>query len=97
VRQTDRQTDRANITRGLRTFHSIEFEVMEAAAAQFDMKKLQGCAAAATTTTTSVGDSGFKRICVFCGSSSGNKTVYLEVARELGTELVSTHALLHTA
>jgi predicted Rossmann-fold nucleotide-binding protein len=69
---------------------------MEAAAAQFDMKKLQGCAAAATTTTTtttSVGDSGFKRICVFCGSSSGNKTVYLEVARELGTELVSTHAL----
>ncbi|CAK9867855.1 unnamed protein product [Sphagnum jensenii] len=58
-----------------------------AAAAQFDMKKLQGCAAAAAT-TTSVGDSGFKRICVFCGSSSGNKTVYLEVARELGTELV---------
>jgi predicted Rossmann-fold nucleotide-binding protein len=61
-----------------------------AAAAQFDMKKLQGCAAA---TTTNVGDSGFKRICVFCGSSSGNKTVYLEVATELGTELVSTHAL----
>jgi predicted Rossmann-fold nucleotide-binding protein len=64
---------------------------MEAAAAQFDMKKLQGCATAAAT--TGVGDSGFKRICVFCGSSSGNKTVYLEVARELGTELVSTHAL----
>ncbi|CAK9861245.1 unnamed protein product [Sphagnum jensenii] len=30
----------------------------------------------------------FKRICVFCGSSSGNKTVYLDVARELGNELV---------
>jgi hypothetical protein len=68
---------------------------MEAgAAAQFDMKKLQGCTVVATTTTTTcVGDFGFKRICVFCGSSSGNKIVYLDVARELETELVSTHAL----
>jgi hypothetical protein len=39
--------------------------------------------------SSSAGVSGFKRICVFCGSSSGNKTVYLDVARELGDELVS--------
>jgi len=38
--------------------------------------------------SSSAGVSGFKRICVFCGSSSGNKTVYLDVARELGDELV---------
>lgn len=38
--------------------------------------------------SSSAGESGFKSICVFCGSSSGNKTVYLEVARELGNELV---------
>jgi predicted Rossmann-fold nucleotide-binding protein len=37
----------------------------------------------------------FKRICVFCGSSSGNKTVYLDVARELGNELVSRQLLVH--
>ncbi len=37
----------------------------------------------------------FKRICVFCGSSSGNKTVYLDVARELGNELVSRQLLGH--
>jgi hypothetical protein len=40
--------------------------------------------------SSSAGVSGFKRICVFCGSSSGNKTVYLDVARELGNELVSS-------
>jgi hypothetical protein len=40
--------------------------------------------------SSSAGVSGFKSICVFCGSSSGNKTVYLEVARELGNELVSS-------
>ncbi len=58
------------------------------------MKKLQGwaAAAAASTTNTSVGDSCFKSICVFCESSSENGTVY-QAARELGTELVSTHAL----
>jgi hypothetical protein len=33
--------------------------------------------------------SGFKRICVFCGSSSGNKSVYIDVAMELGNDLVS--------
>ncbi|KAH8933690.1 hypothetical protein BDL97_18G043200 [Sphagnum fallax] len=32
--------------------------------------------------------SGFKRICVFCGSSSGNKSVYIDVAMELGNDLV---------
>ncbi|KFK27248.1 hypothetical protein AALP_AA8G357400 [Arabis alpina] len=31
----------------------------------------------------------FKRICVFCGSSAGNKTSYRDAAIELGTELVS--------
>ncbi|KAJ4979694.1 hypothetical protein NE237_010474 [Protea cynaroides] len=32
--------------------------------------------------------SRFKRICVFCGSSSGKKTSYQEAAVELGKELV---------
>ncbi|KAK8504342.1 hypothetical protein V6N13_025020 [Hibiscus sabdariffa] len=32
--------------------------------------------------------SRFKRICVFCGSSSGNKASYQEAAVELGKELV---------
>ncbi|KAK7278718.1 hypothetical protein RJT34_23754 [Clitoria ternatea] len=32
--------------------------------------------------------SRFKRICVYCGSSSGNKTSYQEAAVELGKELV---------
>ncbi|XP_010414555.1 PREDICTED: cytokinin riboside 5'-monophosphate phosphoribohydrolase LOG1 isoform X1 [Camelina sativa] len=31
----------------------------------------------------------FKRICVFCGSSAGNKASYKDAAIELGTELVS--------
>ena len=30
----------------------------------------------------------FKRICVFCGSSAGNKTSYRDAAIELGAELV---------
>ncbi len=38
--------------------------------------------------------SGFKRICVFCGSSSGNKSVYNDVAMELGNELVSSSKIL---
>lgn len=29
-----------------------------------------------------------KRICVYCGSSTGNKTIYQEMARELGLTLV---------
>ncbi|MFS8004697.1 hypothetical protein Hanom_Chr13g01228841 [Helianthus anomalus] len=32
--------------------------------------------------------SRFKRICVFCGSSSGKKPSYQEAAIELGKELV---------
>ncbi|CAH8312778.1 unnamed protein product [Eruca vesicaria subsp. sativa] len=32
--------------------------------------------------------SRFKRICVFCGSSSGNKPSYQEAATQLGNELV---------
>ncbi|MED6134377.1 Cytokinin riboside 5'-monophosphate phosphoribohydrolase log7 [Stylosanthes scabra] len=32
--------------------------------------------------------SRFKRICVYCGSSSGNKATYQEAAVELGKELV---------
>ncbi|KAK2433915.1 Cytokinin riboside 5'-monophosphate phosphoribohydrolase log1 [Trifolium repens] len=34
-------------------------------------------------------ESRFKRICVFCGSSPGNKTSYKDAAIELGNELVS--------
>ncbi|OAP09250.1 LOG1 [Arabidopsis thaliana] len=34
-------------------------------------------------------ESKFKRICVFCGSSAGNKVSYKDAAIELGTELVS--------
>ena len=34
--------------------------------------------------------SRFKRICVFCGSSSGKKASYQEAAVELGKELVTT-------
>ncbi|RZS24699.1 hypothetical protein BHM03_00057811 [Ensete ventricosum] len=32
--------------------------------------------------------SKFKRICVFCGSNSGNRTVFREAALDLGHELV---------
>lgn len=31
----------------------------------------------------------FRRVCVFCGSSSGNKTAFSEAALELGKELVT--------
>lgn len=33
--------------------------------------------------------SRFKRICVFCGSSSGKKASYQDAAVELGRELVT--------
>ena len=32
--------------------------------------------------------SGFKRVCVFCGSNSGNREVFSDAALELGNELV---------
>ncbi len=38
----------------------------------------------------------FRRICVFCGSSSGNKKVYIDAAVELGSEFVSSSGLLRT-
>ncbi|TMX00154.1 hypothetical protein EJD97_001304, partial [Solanum chilense] len=34
-------------------------------------------------------ESKFKRICVFCGSSAGKKSIYKEAAIELGREIVS--------
>lgn len=37
---------------------------------------------------TEMKQSRFKRICVFCGSSPGNKSSYKEAAIELGMELV---------
>lgn len=39
-------------------------------------------------------DSLFKRMCVFCGSSSGKKPIYTEVAEQLGNELVSDSPFL---
>lgn len=33
--------------------------------------------------------SRFKRICVFCGASAGKKTLYINVALELGQEMVT--------
>jgi hypothetical protein len=41
-------------------------------------------------------ESRFKRICVFCGSSPGNKTSYKDAAIELGNELVISLSLSHT-
>nr|KYP68543.1 UPF0717 protein At5g11950 family [Cajanus cajan] len=38
---------------------------------------------------TEMKQSRFKRICVFCGSSPGNKSTYKDAAIELGKELVS--------
>eukprot|EP00262_Sarcandra_glabra_P012541 TRINITY_DN3258_c0_g1_i1.p1 TRINITY_DN3258_c0_g1~~TRINITY_DN3258_c0_g1_i1.p1 ORF type:complete len:215 (-),score=44.47 TRINITY_DN3258_c0_g1_i1:169-813(-) len=35
-----------------------------------------------------VAQSKFKRVCVFCGSSSGNRTVFSDAALDLGNELV---------
>jgi len=37
-------------------------------------------------------ESRFKRICVFCGSSPGNKSSYQDAAIELAKELVTSHA-----
>lgn len=34
------------------------------------------------------GGSRFKRVCVFCGSSSGKRSSYRDAAVELGKELV---------
>ncbi|WVZ00168.1 hypothetical protein V8G54_026237 [Vigna mungo] len=46
---------------------------------------------------TEMKQSKFKRICVFCGSSPGNKTTYKDAAIELGRELVQkTRAILFT-
>lgn len=41
--------------------------------------------------------SRFKRICVFCGSSPGNKTGYKDAAIELGKELVTSHSHVSSA
>ena len=38
--------------------------------------------------TTPASARRFKRVCVFCGSSSGNGTVFSNVALDLGRELV---------
>jgi len=35
------------------------------------------------------GSSRFRRVCVFCGSSSGKRSSYRDAAVELGRELVS--------
>lgn len=48
---------------------------------------------------TEMKQSKFKRICVFCGSSPGNKTSYKDAAIELGRELVMPppHSLISSA
>jgi hypothetical protein len=38
-----------------------------------------------------IAKSRFKRVCVFCGSSSGKKNCYSDAALELGQELVRIH------
>lgn len=40
--------------------------------------------------------SKFKRVCVFCGSNSGNREVFSDAAIELGNELVSVALLCRT-
>ncbi|KAK9109403.1 hypothetical protein Sjap_017463 [Stephania japonica] len=40
-------------------------------------------------TTSVMNESRFKRVCVYCGSSTGNRDCYREAAIELGEELVS--------
>lgn len=35
----------------------------------------------------------FKRVCVFCGSHSGNREVFSDAANELGNELASLQSL----
>lgn len=42
---------------------------------------------------TGSGGSRFRRVCVFCGSSSGKRSSYRDAAVELGRELVSEHHL----
>lgn len=42
-------------------------------------------------------DSLFKHMCVFCGSSTGKKPIYIEVAEQLGNELVSDSLFLFVA
>jgi hypothetical protein len=37
--------------------------------------------------------SRFKRTCVFCGSSQGNKTTYRDAAVDLAKELVHNYTL----
>jgi cytokinin riboside 5'-monophosphate phosphoribohydrolase len=44
----------------------------------------------ASVTTNGSKGSKFKRVCVFCGSSSGNRSSYRDAAVELGKELVNT-------
>lgn len=39
--------------------------------------------------STATNRSKFKRVCVYCGSSSGNSPEFLEAAAQLGEELVS--------
>ena len=54
----------------------------------------EGAAAAAENGGAGKGsDSGsrFRRVCVFCGSSSGKRSSYRDAAVELGKELVSEH------
>lgn len=49
---------------------------------------------------TEMKQSKFKRICVFCGSSPGNKTSYKDAAIELGRELVinaPSHSLISSS
>ncbi|KAF9596550.1 hypothetical protein IFM89_012281 [Coptis chinensis] len=35
----------------------------------------------------------FKKICVFCGSNTGNKQIFSDAALDLGRELISGHAV----
>lgn len=44
---------------------------------------------ACTMASTATNSSKFKRVCVYCGSSSGNSPAFLEAAAQLGEELVS--------
>ncbi|KAJ4774941.1 Cytokinin riboside 5'-monophosphate phosphoribohydrolase [Rhynchospora pubera] len=44
--------------------------------------------------TTMVKKSKFKRVCVFCGSSSGKRNSYQDAAIQLGEELVCTLSVL---
>lgn len=39
--------------------------------------------------------SRFKRVCVFCGSSTGKRNCYSDAAIELAQELVSNSLMIH--